>query len=109
MAKDFANFTLWLKENLVPQHEAEFRMAEKQCFDSNNNQYTGMDMAKFFKKGYQSLIWDAVPKSVRDSVGIMGNRGTPTAPWYLYEVIDHDTQEKEFSLANLLFSVECWR
>jgi hypothetical protein len=86
MSHDYANFTQWLKDNLVPQHAAEFRAAENQCFDSNNNQFTGMDMNRFFKNNYSSLLWDPIPKTVRDSTGIMGQRGTPKAPWYLYEV-----------------------
>jgi hypothetical protein len=86
MSHDYANLTKWLKDNLEPKHEAEFRAAEHQCFDSNNNLYTGMDMNKFFKRNYSSMLLDAVPRSVRDSCGIMGQRGTPKAPWYLYEV-----------------------
>jgi len=59
----------WLQENLVPENEAEFRKAESQCFDSNNNQFANMDVGKYFKRGYKSLIEDAVPASVRRVAG----------------------------------------
>jgi hypothetical protein len=78
--------TAWLKENLIPEHEAEFRRAEHQCFDSNNNQYADVDMSKYFKRGYKSMIEDEVPRSVRHWGGSMGLRGPPKAPWYLYQV-----------------------
>lgn len=86
LAHDYPNMTAWLKENLIPETEAEFRRAEHQCFDSNNNQYADVDMSKFFKRGYKSVLEDAVPKSVRVWGGSMGLRGPPKAPWYLYQV-----------------------
>jgi hypothetical protein len=46
-----------------------------------------MDMDKWFKKGFLSVIHDAIPRSVLDLVGTMGLRGTPREPWFVYQNI----------------------
>lgn len=70
LAKDYANLSSWLTENLVPgKLETEFRQAETQCFDSNNGKFANADMGKYFKRGMRSLITDPVPVSVRDTSG----------------------------------------
>jgi hypothetical protein len=53
----------WLNENLVPELASEFRKAESQCFDSNEQLFAYQDLGKYFKRGYSSLF-DPIPKSV---------------------------------------------
>jgi hypothetical protein len=47
--------------------------------------YAGKDMGKYFERGMASFS-DPIPSSVIQSAGVMGQRGTPKIPWYLYEV-----------------------
>jgi hypothetical protein len=74
----------WLEENLEPATEKEFRMAENQCMGSNN-MYQGKDLGKYFKRGLESLL-DPIPQKVVQDTAIMGLRGVPEEPWYLYQV-----------------------
>lgn len=68
LSRDFKNFTQWLTENLVPQYEPKFRMAERQCFNSNWYTYENEDLGRYLKRGYAS-IKDDIPSSVMRSVG----------------------------------------
>jgi hypothetical protein len=102
LAHDYANLSIWLDENLIPEKAAEFRKAESQCFSSNENVFENRDMGIFFKRGFKSLVQDPIPASVmREAgeskqlnrfaltlifIGVMGRRGTPKVPWYLFEV-----------------------
>ncbi|KAF2429700.1 LIP-domain-containing protein [Tothia fuscella] len=105
IAHDYPNMTAWLAENLVPEYEAEFRRADHQCFDSNNNMYAGIDIGKYFKNGYGSLMNDTVPNSVRHWAGTMGNRGPPKVPWYLFQAVGDDASP--IGLTDLLYEKHC--
>lgn len=88
LGHDYANMSTWLDQNLVPERAAEFRQTNGMC-TSANDFYGNKTMSDYFKNGYAS--WhDAVPASVLTSGGVMGLRGTPKAPWYLYEVSDDE-------------------
>jgi hypothetical protein len=75
----------WLKENMVPETEKEFRMAENQCIGSDST-YQGKELGKYFKRGLISLL-DPIPQKVVQDTAIMGLRGVPREPWYLYQVL----------------------
>jgi hypothetical protein len=81
---DYANLSQWLDENLVPANADDFRKREKECIISEF-MFASKDMGKYFKRGIESLS-DPIPASVVQSAGVMGQHGTPKAPWYLYEV-----------------------
>jgi len=74
----------WFKDNLEPSLEQEFRMAENQCIGSDN-MYQGKDLGKYFKRGLSSLL-DPIPQKIVQDTAIMGIRGVPKEPWYLYQV-----------------------
>jgi hypothetical protein len=84
LSHDYANLSNWLDQNLEPSLAKEFRKAEQQCIISDT-MYAGKDLHKYFKGGAKSLS-ESVPVSVVNSAGVMGQRATPIAPWYLYEV-----------------------
>jgi hypothetical protein len=69
LSHDYSNLSKWLDENLVPEHAAEFRKAEKQCF-SSNYEYEKRNMNMYFKRGVSSLL-DPVPLSVFNSAGML--------------------------------------
>jgi len=94
LSHDYANLSKWLDDNLVPSLASEFRMAEKQCFDSNEKMFGHQDLGKYFKRGYNSLF-DVVPNSVWTAASSMGQRATPQIPWYLYETIWDDASPVE--------------
>jgi hypothetical protein len=45
--------------------------------------YNERDPGTYFKNGIKSLL-DEVPQSITRAVAVMGQRGTPKMPWYLY-------------------------
>src|SRR5205823_978877 len=83
LSHDYPEMADWLKENLEPATEKEFRVAENQCVGSNK-MYQGKDIGKYFKRGLNSLL-DPVPQNVVRDTAIMGLRGVPKEPWYLYQ------------------------
>jgi hypothetical protein len=85
LANGYPNLTQWLNENLKESKKEKFWMASKQCLLSNSIYY-GEDIGNYFKRGLDSYMYDAVPNSVLDQAGTMGQIGTPTIPWYLYMV-----------------------
>jgi hypothetical protein len=70
IAHDYPNLTTWLNQELAPEHEAEFRKAEKTCFDGNEI-YKNQDIGKFFKRGLNSL-YEPMPLSVLELAGMKG-------------------------------------
>jgi hypothetical protein len=66
-AHEYANFSTWLDENLVPEYAAEFRKAGNQCFTSNDI-YDKKDLGIYFKRGLQSMR-DPIPASVYEIAG----------------------------------------
>jgi hypothetical protein len=70
MSHDYDNLKSWLKENLVPELEPEFRKTESQCF-SSNTMYSNQSMGKYFKRGLKSL-YDPVPRGVMEITGMSG-------------------------------------
>ena len=63
LSRDYANYSAWLKENLNPVSEQEFRLAEGQCHGANSEIFKDMNLSKYFKRGYSSTL-DPVPSSV---------------------------------------------
>jgi hypothetical protein len=82
LSHDYPVLSKWLSDNLEPSLEAEFRMAEQQCLKSND-MYAKKEAGLYYKHGIKSLS-DAVPVSVVKDAGVMGTRGPPNHPWYLY-------------------------
>jgi hypothetical protein len=69
LAHDYANFSKWLDENLIPDKVADFRKGERQCFRSNEKFYYNQDMGTYFKHGYKSLTEHPIPVSVMREAG----------------------------------------
>ena len=69
LAHDYANFSRWLDDNLIPETAAEFRKGERQCFTSNEKLFTNQDMGAYFRHGYKSLIEHEIPTSVMKYAG----------------------------------------
>ena len=67
LSHDYANLSKWLDNNLVPEHAAEFRLAEKQCF--NSNYIFGDHPIERYLKGGQKSLLEPVPLSVLNSAG----------------------------------------
>lgn len=102
LSHDYPNMSTWIAQELIPETAAEFRKADSQCFDSNAKLFAFQDIGKYFKRGWKSIVEDAVPRSVMASgcrsiitlvfrsrltvEASMGVRATPNVPWYLYEV-----------------------
>jgi hypothetical protein len=84
LSHDYPELTTWLRDNLNPTFEAEFRKAEKQCIASDSI-YIGKDIGKYFKRGLNALL-DPIPQEVIKNTTVMGLRGAPKEPWYLYQV-----------------------
>jgi len=86
LSHDYRNLSNWLKENLVPSKEKKFRESENKCM--LGSWFVGeKDIGSYFKRGLNSLLNDDVPWDVVRDSGIMGLRGTPKSPWYLYSVM----------------------
>lgn len=68
LSHDYPNLAKWLKENLNPLTEKEFRKAESQCLQSNIDLYAGKNMDKYFKRGYASIL-EPIPLSVIQESG----------------------------------------
>lgn len=103
LSHDFANLSLWMNNSLVKSNEEEYRKAEHHCFDSNSL-YSYQDLGKYYTKGYGALQ-ESIPRSVIASAGTMGNRATPTIPWYLYEALGDDASPIE--LTDRLYKKHC--
>jgi hypothetical protein len=85
IAHDYPEISDWLKENLVPENEADFRKSEHQCAMANMEQYKDLNMDRYFKNGYKSLTDKTGP--IIEKVGVMGLRSTPKIPWFLFHNI----------------------
>jgi hypothetical protein len=48
--------------------------------------YENKDMGKYFKGGLKSIL-NSFLVDISTTIGVMGMRGTPKMPWYVYEVI----------------------
>lgn len=68
ISHDYPNLTNWLNHELVPEYEAEFRKAEKTCFDGNDI-YKNKDIGKYLKRGLTSL-YEPMPLSVLEMAGM---------------------------------------
>jgi len=88
IAKDYKNFSDWLYTSLAPEHEAEFKKAQTQCFDGNQ-MFAYKDIGQYFKRGWKS-IFEPIPASVLESCGSLGTRGAPSVPMYFHETIYDD-------------------
>jgi hypothetical protein len=86
ISHDYPDLTTWLDANLIQNLTKEFKQVERQCFGSNS-MYEKKKIGSYFKRGVDSILRDAVPVSVFKNAGLMGQRGTPKIPWFLYEVI----------------------
>jgi hypothetical protein len=71
LSHDYANLSRWLDENLVPEHAADFRKAEQQCYNSNY-MYANQTVDMYLKGGQKSLL-DPVPLSVMNNAGIFSS------------------------------------
>jgi hypothetical protein len=84
LAHDYPAISDWLLDNLNPAKAEEFRMAERQCFMSND-MYDKQDVGQYFTRGIAALADPVVLGTVRNTT-VMGHTGTPRIPWYVYHV-----------------------
>ncbi|KAF2398168.1 LIP-domain-containing protein [Trichodelitschia bisporula] len=103
ISHDYPDFAQWLSENLIPEHEAEFRQAEKQCV-SANHMFENKPTEYFFKKGVAGFK-EPLPFNVTESAGSMGTRGPPKIPWYMYGSVGDDSAPVD--LADKLYVSHC--
>ncbi|KAF2397903.1 LIP-domain-containing protein [Trichodelitschia bisporula] len=96
LSHDYANLSSWLDDNLLPNRSAEYHMGERECIDGNTARFAKKNLGLFFRHGYRS-IFDEVPMSVVRSTGLMGERSTPTIPWYLYHAAGDDVSPQNLT------------
>jgi hypothetical protein len=104
LAHDYQNLSQWLSEHLRPDRAAQYRLGEESCISGYAN-FTNQDLGQYFTKGY-NVVYEKTPADVMRSTGslllfqhrllaanetkgTMGERSTPTIPWYLYHVCLH--------------------
>ena len=66
LSRDFKNLSEWMDDALAPAKKEFFWKSATQCYDSNWDDYAGMTLEPFFKKGQKALD-DAIPRSVFDA------------------------------------------
>jgi hypothetical protein len=69
LAHEYPDFNSWLKDNLAPEYESEFRKVESQCYLSNVDSFKDLNMDKFFTRGYSRALHDEVPLTIMNRVG----------------------------------------
>jgi hypothetical protein len=81
-----------LDSELDPNRAEEFWATEEYCIDGNANVFTNADTCQYFTNGCAN--WgDEIPQNALRSGAVMGLRGTPIAPWYLYTVCEELVKE----------------
>ncbi|KAF2675265.1 LIP-domain-containing protein [Microthyrium microscopicum] len=95
-AKEYANLTNWLDENLAPEHAEEFRKVYTQCYDANWDLFSKRPTTEYLKRGIDSLE-DAIPVSVFNNSGNLGQNGSPKVPLYIYETVGDDASPVNFT------------
>lgn len=96
LTKDYKNLSDWVESNVKPDQRTHLYRTTTQCFDSNFDNYTNMDLGTFFKDGYESLHTD-LPWGVFRWSGTMGMRGTPKIPLYIYHAVTDDASPIEYT------------
>jgi hypothetical protein len=85
ISHDFPELSAWLEQNLKPERAEEFWNVEKLCIEASSTFYAQHNTCDYFIRGCAALD-DELPSTILRNTATMGLQGTPSAPWYLYEV-----------------------
>ncbi|KAJ5628914.1 hypothetical protein N7490_011142 [Penicillium lividum] len=85
-ARAYPNMTGWLEGNLLEGRREEFFSIASGCSARLLELGDGMDLYSYFKGGEGAFEMD-IPVSVFRWSGLLGLRGTPSAPMFVYKAV----------------------
>lgn len=84
LGKQFPNMSDWLADNLQSSTASAFLLANSLCSQSYMNLYSTQEVGStYFNR--RDAIFDEIPQSIINSVGVMGLHGVPQSPIYSYK------------------------